>query len=47
MVKDKADLGAVAKEKYFCRGGLDDPNHVDPAQQIRVYAQAEKARRVG
>ncbi len=29
----------------FFAGRLDDPNHVDPVQQIRVYAQDGKARR--
>src|SRR5436305_5768359 len=24
--------------EYFCRGGLDDPNHVDPAQKNSVLA---------
>ncbi len=23
------------KQKYFCNGELDDPNHVDPVQEIR------------
>jgi hypothetical protein len=23
----------TAQAKYFCKGGLDDPNHVDPPQQ--------------
>jgi hypothetical protein len=26
----------------FLSGGLDDPNHVDLVQQIRVYAQGGK-----
>jgi hypothetical protein len=42
MTKDKADLGAAAKGKYFCGGGLDRANHVDPVQQIRVYVQVGK-----
>jgi hypothetical protein len=30
----------TAKGKYFWLGGLDDPNHVDPAQQIALSVQA-------
>jgi hypothetical protein len=26
--------------KYFCREGLDSPNQIEPAQQIKFYAHA-------
>jgi hypothetical protein len=26
------------KEKYFCEGGLDDPNQLESAHENRVYA---------
>jgi hypothetical protein len=28
---------------YFFRRGLDDPNHLDPAQEIRRDVQVKKA----
>jgi hypothetical protein len=31
------------KQKYFCKGGLDRANHLDPAQQIRFYTQSAVA----
>src|SRR5229473_2046967 len=30
----------TGKAEYFCKGGLDDPNHVDPVQQFAVCAQS-------
>jgi hypothetical protein len=30
----------TAKGKYFCQGGLDDPNHVDFSEEIGLNAQA-------
>jgi hypothetical protein len=33
----------TAQAEYFCEGGLDDPNHVDPLQQFAVCAQARSA----
>jgi hypothetical protein len=29
----------TGEAKYFCKGGLDRANQVDPVQQIRFYAQ--------
>jgi hypothetical protein len=36
-------LGVICpttEAKYFCEGGLDDPNHVESFEQIKVYAHA-------
>jgi hypothetical protein len=30
----------TAQAKYFCEGGLDDPNQLELPQQIGVYAHA-------
>jgi hypothetical protein len=39
-------LGVICpttEAKYFCQGGLDDPNHVESFEQIKVYAHAISA----
>jgi hypothetical protein len=30
----------TTEAKYFCEGGLDDPNRVESLEQIKVYARA-------
>src|ERR1700692_3777806 len=35
------------KPEYFFGWGPDNPNHVDPAQEIRFYAQIRKGQRDG
>jgi hypothetical protein len=30
----------TAQQKYFCEGGLDDPNHVESSYEIGVLAHA-------
>jgi hypothetical protein len=29
------------KAKYFCKGGLDDPNQIEMAEEIRFFAHAD------
>jgi hypothetical protein len=31
----------TTEAKYFCEGGLDDPNQLESAQQIRILAHAD------
>jgi hypothetical protein len=39
----KSDLGQTGTD-LFLQMGLDDPNHVDPVQQISVLAQGLRRR---
>jgi hypothetical protein len=42
-VSFKSDLGGVGTD-LFLQMGLDDPNHIDPAQQISATARAAGVR---
>jgi putative transposase len=35
------------KAEYFFKGGLDNPNHIDPAQEISFCAHARQRRGEG
>jgi hypothetical protein len=44
MARDVEVIWVKRERKYFCKGGLDDPNHVDPVQQIALNAQGRLER---
>jgi hypothetical protein len=39
MARNKQVIWVKSEPEYFCEGGLDDPNQIDPVQQIALTAQ--------